>query len=684
MSEAVFWQSLNQLYLNAALDWVRARLGVLISDQITSVEISEHPAVCAAAQAVVEAEATLRGHKQTSSFEQLGNVFALSQFEQQVLMLGAAAELSGDIAAMCEQIQGTHCHRPAYSLAFELFESPDWGATSPYAALQYWLLMMPDRSAGQSLVTAPLVMDDRIVSYIKGLNYLDSRLSHVLMQVATPDSKSPLPPSQKRIAGDIAELLRHSGTTAHVPQIRLSGPDSVSKELVAACAVDELGFCLYRISSGALPAMTADLDRFARLWARESRLLPLALFIVTTKNSMSQSDGIKQLVSRAPGIYFVDADNTSGIELPNECVVDVAKPKTLEQREIWCSLLGNTSDEYPAITEQFSFNQKTIAHLARQAFFDSSDTNATKSERLWRACRQSARLGLDRLAQRIDAKATWDELILPTKTTQLLKEISSQVKNRNTVYSQWGFRDKISRGLGISALFAGESGTGKTHAAEVIANELNLDLYRIDLSAVISKYIGETPKNVKKIFDAAEANGAILFFDEADALFGKRSEVKDSRDRHANVEISYLLQRMESYCGLAVMATNFRKSLDHAFVRRLRFIVPFEFPSHDARAAIWTKVFPKETPLSECFDAQRLADLQLTGGSIHNIALNACFLAAQQNQLITMPLILAAARMEYDKLQKPGKESLFSWAPRHGKVAYQEFVRDDSIEGEVA
>jgi SpoVK/Ycf46/Vps4 family AAA+-type ATPase len=207
-------------------------------------------------------------------------------------------------------------------------------------------------------------------------------------------------------------------------------------------------------------------------------------------------------------------------------------------------------------------------------------------------------------------------------------------------------------GLGISALFAGPSGTGKTLAAEVIAGVLGLDLYRIDLSQVVSKYIGETEKNLRRVFDAAEEGGAVLLFDEADALFGKRSEVKDSHDRYANIEVSYLLQRMEQYRGLAVLTTNLRDSLDDAFLRRLRFIVSFPFPDAVQRAGIWRRAFPPATP-TEGLDPERLATLEVAGGTIRNIALAAAFLAADEDAPVRMGHLLRAARGEYEKLERP-------------------------------
>jgi SpoVK/Ycf46/Vps4 family AAA+-type ATPase len=271
---------------------------------------------------------------------------------------------------------------------------------------------------------------------------------------------------------------------------------------------------------------------------------------------------------------------------------------------------------------------------------------------LWDACRDHARPRLEDLAQRIASGTTWDQLVLPDAQLQILQDVAAHVRHRTTVYETWGFGRTGSRGLGISALFAGTSGTGKTMAAEVIANELRLDLYRVDLSSVVSKYIGETEKNLRQIFDAAERGGAVLLFDEADALFGKRSEVKDSHDRYANIEVSYLLQRMECYRGLAILTTNMRSALDTAFLRRLRFVVQFPFPDAVHRAEIWRRSFPSRTPL-ENVDPQLLSSLSVSGGNIRNIALNAAFLAADEGTPVRMTHLLRAARSEYAKLEKP-------------------------------
>jgi SpoVK/Ycf46/Vps4 family AAA+-type ATPase len=274
------------------------------------------------------------------------------------------------------------------------------------------------------------------------------------------------------------------------------------------------------------------------------------------------------------------------------------------------------------------------------------------AHRLWDAARHAARPRLGGLAQVIEPQARWEDLVLPPREEAALRAIVAFVRQRHRVYDDWGFAEGQNRGLGIAALFAGISGTGKTLAAEVLAGALKLDLYRIDLSAVVSKYIGETEKHLRTVFDAADQGGAVLLFDEADALFGKRSEVRDSHDRYANIEVSYLLQRMEAYRGLAILTTNQRSAMDDAFLRRLRFVIEFPFPSPDDRARIWRRTLPARVPLNGVrFD--RLAQLNLAGGHIRNIALSAAALAADSDEPLSMRHFFAATRTEYSKLERP-------------------------------
>ena len=268
------------------------------------------------------------------------------------------------------------------------------------------------------------------------------------------------------------------------------------------------------------------------------------------------------------------------------------------------------------------------------------------------------------ILRKITPEYKWEDIVLPADRLEQLREVCNHVKYRDRVYGEWGFDRKLSLGKGLSVLFAGPSGTGKTMAAEIIAGALGLDLYKIDLSTVVSKYIGETEKNLSRIFVEAETSNAILFFDEADALFGKRSEVKDSHDRYANIEIGYLLQRMEEYEGVVILATNFRKNMDEAFVRRLHFTVEFPFPNEEDRHRIWQGIWPGDTPRSAELDLDFMAQrFELTGGNIRNIALAAAFLAADNSSIVDMTHLLHATKREYQKMGKVVSESEFELNP---------------------
>jgi hypothetical protein len=607
-------------------------------------------------ETMIEAESRERPPALVLLAQRLG----LSEFERQVLLLCAAMELDTRIPGLCARAQQDAARPfPTFALALALFDQPAWDVLSPERPLRYWRLLEINQPGAQPLVTSALKADERTVNYLKGLNYLDDRLAPLLMALA-PD-KSVLPPSQARVADTLAGQLQRAQDGALLPVLQLLGGDSEAKRMVASAAASRLGLTLYRLPADALPQQTGDLETFVRLWQRESMLLPIALYLDAAQLDRVNSphaSALQRLLTRGMGVTFFDT-REPWPELGRESVmVDVAKPVPAEQQAAWREALGESAEEHPArLAGQFNFNCSTIRAIA-DAALASPDDQDKLGERLWMGCLRHARPALDQLAQRLEPKATWQDLELPATEKRLLQQISDQVKSRLAVYDDWGFRERMNRGLGISVLFAGESGTGKTMAAEVVANALGLLLYRIDLSVVVSKYIGETEKNLRKLFDAAEDGGAILFFDEADALFGKRSEVKDSHDRYANIEINYLLQRMESYRGLAILATNMKGSLDTAFLRRLRFIVNFPFPGPAERVAIWENVFPRGTPTAD-LDFARLARLNVTGGSIHNIALNAAFLAAQAGTPVSMPLILEAARDEFRKLEKPINEADF-------------------------
>jgi len=605
----------------------------------------------------------------------LAQRFGLTRFERDVLLLCAAMELDTTIAALCARAQQDPSRPyPTFALALSLFDEPAWDVLSPERPLRYWRLIEINQPGAQPLTTSAVRADERVVNYLKGLNYFDDRLAPLLVPLQAPQGEVELPPSQRQAAETIVYYLKQAVSAQSSPVIQLLGPDAPSKQLVAWQAAASLGLQAFRLPAGQLPTQAAELETLARLWQRDTLLLPVVLYldvrgIEAGTPSDAQANSVSRFLARNNSLVLLDSrDAWPGLG-PAWLKLDIDKPRPGEQREAWVQALGPAAGDSPArLAGQFNLNFTTIREIAHTVLSETRSDDRGLLGCLWDACVASARPQLDALARRLDPKAFWDDIVLPAAEINLLHDIAHQVAQRSTVYEDWGFRQKMNRGLGINALFAGESGTGKTMAAEVIANDLRLNLYRIDLSAVVNKYIGETEKNLRRLFDAAEDGGAILFFDEADALFGKRSEVKDSHDRYANIEINYLLQRMEAYRGLAILATNMKSALDSAFLRRLRFVVNFPFPGPAERKAIWQKVFPRETP-TVGLDFQRLARLNLTGGSIHNIALNAAFLAAQANTPVTMPLVLDAARTEFRKLERPINEADFRWQVAAGAVA---------------
>ncbi len=264
--------------------------------------------------------------------------------------------------------------------------------------------------------------------------------------------------------------------------------------------------------------------------------------------------------------------------------------------------------------------------------------------------RQASSSRLGELAARLPPGFRWEDLVVPERQRELLQSISAYLRHRDRVLSDWGYDKAVAKTQGLKVLFAGESGTGKTMAAQVLAAELGLEIFRVDLATIVSKYIGETEKNLDRIFGAAEGSNAILFFDEADALFGKRSEVSDSHDRYANIEVAYLLQKMEGYAGAVILATNFRRNIDDAFVRRLDFVIDFPFPEADDRLRIWDLLLPDEAPLGPDIDLKFLSErFKLSGGAIRNCSLSAAFQAADDTGVIEMRHLIRAVAQEYGK-----------------------------------
>jgi len=582
-----------------------------------------------------------------SALDLLCALFGLTNFERRIVLLCAGMELSGDFANTCAAAPGSAGNPwPSFGLALASFPEAHWDALAGSAPLRHWrLIEMPGQG---SLVANRLQIDERILFFLTGIRQLDERLLSFVEPVREFEQ---IPPSQAAILGGLEEAWR--GSTNPPPALQLCGPDASAKRALAAHLAAALTMPLFRLPSALLPTSLSELENLQRLWEREAILQNAALFLDCDRHDTS--DAARQLAIdrwiELTHTRLVVATREPRREVDRTLVtVEIQKPTSAEQRSAWQAALAPAGQGWNGrldrLVSQFDFSTHAIWSTAGGLLGEKSEDN------LWHACRRRGRSRLEDLAQRISSRPTWHDIVLPEAQLRTLQTLSLQLRQRAKVCDEWGFAEKSNRGLGLSALFAGPSGTGKTLAAEILANELELDLFRIDLSAVVSKYIGETEKNLRRVFDAAEEGGAVLLFDEADALFGKRSEVKDSHDRYANVEISYLLQRMEAYRGLAILTTNMKEALDPAFLRRLRFLVQFPFPDQAQRAEIWRRIFPAKTP-TDSLDIERLARLSISGGNIRSIALNAAFAAADANELVRMPHLLGAIQLEYEKLEKP-------------------------------
>ena len=654
VASQINWVDRNQQHLMTALAEVRVALQRHAAKNGDGVTKTVPEAVADAASSAAEDH----GELAVPALEKLTEAFGLSAFERSLLLLCAGMELESSFAALCAQAQNDPARPyPTFSLALAALPEPHWSAITPAGPLRRWRLIEIQPPANVALTSSPLRIDERILHFLAGIQHLDERLQGLVEPVTIED----LVPSHRNVSSQIAANWLHAEsprTGKPLPLIQLCGPDEATKQSIAAVGCAEIGLHLFALPAESVPGNAAELEGFLRLWERESALTSSALCVVAEsvdRSDMRALSQISRLLERLGGpVLLSTRDRWRPIRRAVR-TFEVHKPTAEEQLDVWREQLriadvkvnGTVND----LASQFNLSTSNIRASVQEALC--SPVNGTEfTTKLWEAGRSQARPRLEDLAQRIVPMAKWDDLVLPATERSMLGEISSHVANRATVYHKWGFAATSTRGLGISALFAGASGTGKTMAAEVLAHALRLDLYRIDLSSVVNKYIGETEKNLRRVFDAAEDGGAILFFDEADALFGKRSEVKDSHDRYANIEVAYLLQRMESYRGLSVLATNMKAALDPAFLRRIRFVINFPFPDQALRAAIWERIFPPLTPV-ENLDIGQLAKLNLAGGNIRNIALNAAFLAANAGEPVRMPHLWRAACTEYAKMERP-------------------------------
>jgi SpoVK/Ycf46/Vps4 family AAA+-type ATPase len=563
--------------------------------------------------------------------ELLSFLFGLTPFERDVLVLCLAAALD------------TTVPEPTPQLVYALLGGPP-DTLLPDAPLRRFRLVGVEHD-GSPPGRRPLRLDDRIHDFLLGFDRLDERVARVLR----PLEAAPVPPSHKPLVEPLARWLRSTGLREPWPALNLVGPPRSGKSTLALAIAARAGLGLLRLAPDRLPQIAAERDELLRLVDREAILRQFVVYA-----ALPEPDGASELDEiGAPLIVGSTARRRT------ERRTVAARIPALDTRDriaVWREALGTADAELEPVGEQFHLSPREVVEIAAQAAAPVMVDGRAPS--LWEACREHAVWPHGALAQRIVPTHDWADLVLPDGELAQLRELAAQVRNRARVYGDWRFGERLVRGRGISALFAGPSGTGKTLAAEIVAGEVELDLYRIDLAGVVDKYIGETEKNLRRVFDAAEASGAVLFFDEADALFGKRTEVKDSHDRYANIELNYLLQRIEDYHGLAILATNRKSMLDEAFLRRLRFVVDFPLPDAKQREAIWRVAFPLGTP-TDGLDFRALALLDLTGGNIASIALNASFLAADEGAAVAMRHLYRAATREYAKIDKLVLETEF-------------------------
>lgn len=507
--------------------------------------------------------------------------------------------------------------------------------------------------------------DPRVVSFLLGDDAPDERIApFVMLSDAARDPRELLLP-EKRLAA-LLEFVRaqpeHNGGAI----VHLVGPAGGGKQTLAATVAAQLDRPLWVVGHGLLEQATPTLPAII---FREAIMQRAVVYWegldgwLSDRNPALQHAMKRALLAYQPWLFSGGpGDWQHHCSLGHRPVVEITLPAPRAEQLARC--WRETTAAFKPIDPQLDLESFTATvRLAPGAIVAAGATAAAMSRlfepesafisqrMLLAAGRQLHSGGLSTLAKRISARPAWDDLVLPEVRKEILRDLGHHVRYRHKVMAQWGFEDKLMLGRGVSALFSGPPGTGKTMTAAVLATELGLDLYHVDLSQVVSKYIGETEKHLGRLFDEAEANSAILFFDEADALFGKRTEVGDSHDRYANMETSYLLQRIDEYEGLVILATNLSKNMDEAFVRRLRFIIPFMLPDRVQRLAIWQRLLPRKTPRADDIDLERLADeIDLSGGYLRNIALSAAYLAAAEDAVVGMRHLAAATRREYAKI----------------------------------
>ncbi|PKN93791.1 MAG: ATP-binding protein [Chloroflexi bacterium HGW-Chloroflexi-6] len=542
-----------------------------------------------------------------------------------------------------------------------------------HASLQQYRLLLPaDQHSGlrQSFRAAPGVVDWLLGAYTP--------------LVALGDwADVTLPPEDESEREAAAAIFERNGIpstrilSAVKPILCLHGDDPMQQELAARQLAAALDMPLLTVKFQPGEEAAVALEKLAPA-VRDARMLEALLYVQGAEILINHDGAL--LPDAFETLRLVGESVLLGSRIPCKLAGDMPGndyPLMLvpfgtlsagERAELWAAMLEEALNE--SITEsdlrvlagQFALSSGQIIAAASSAMSQAlQQSRPLQSADLFAAARFHSGHHLAELAHKIEPRYSWDDLVLPETQMEMLRELVNMVQSRPLVLDEWGLGRKLTAGMGVSALFSGPPGTGKTLAAQIMAHQLGIDLYRIDLSTVVSKYIGETEKNLEHIFSEASQSNAILFFDEADTIFGKRSEVKDAHDRYANIEVGYLLQRMENYSGVSILATNLRANLDDAFTRRLQFIINFPFPDEKYRLKIWQVLMPPDMPRAEDLDLHLMANrFKLAGGSIRNILVSAAFLAASNGGKVEMPHLLHGARRELQKMGKLLTESDFS------------------------
>lgn len=616
-----------------------------------------------------------------SSLAWLQKAYGLSDFDLDVILIALAPELDRRYERLYAYLQDhVSRRRPSVDLVLNLLCSNaverldrriHFAADAPLFQRNLIHLISEPDYAEPTLLAKTLKLDDQVVNFILEQQNLDSRLAP-FCQWSEPtmlEDELPLTLEQQH---KLSALAGQAWATHQPLRFYFRGPQGVGKQRVAEMLAAEVDAPLLVVDLMRVITAKPDFEQLVRLLFREALFQGAILYIdklelLCSDEKRANSEQILlEALSHSSGITILSGTQPwqPAVDLPlGVFQVPFSMPDFAQRRNSWSNQLVVTgmtfsSADLDALASRFHLTPTQIAEAVATAcngagWSTGEGIDQPTVEELFATARQQSANDLAALARKIEPVYTWEDLILPEDALAQLHELCQRVTHCHQVLEGWGFDRKLSLGKGVNTLFAGPSGTGKTMAAEVVANELGLDLYKIDLSGVVSKYIGETEKNLNRIFQAAENANAILFFDEADALFGKRSEVRDSHDRYANIEISYLLQKMEEYEGLSILATNLNRNMDEAFVRRLTFTIPFPFPDEAHRHRIWQAVWPQEAPLAEDVDLEGLArQFKLAGGNIKNIALASAFLAVEENSAIAMHHLVQATRREYQKMGK--------------------------------